>query len=107
VGRLATLKPRVQTLRTMTAKPLQAVERKRGSAGVKDRNTVRQRDNGLCQACLAEGRVSIGVDVDHKTPLWAGGLDTEENKWLLCSPCHLEKSTREAKQRAAGSGLPG
>ncbi|GGY77247.1 hypothetical protein GCM10007388_07530 [Pseudoduganella plicata] len=41
------------------------VERKRGSAGVKDRNQIKARDCGLCRKCGALGSV-----VDHIVLLW-------------------------------------
>lgn len=109
--KLQTLKPRLATAPTSRVPMLKVrpgtVERKRGSAGVKDRNRIRERDCGLCQACDAQGRVSLGTEVDHKVPLWAGGSDDESNKWLLCTPCHEAKTAAEAAQRAAGGGCYG
>jgi 5-methylcytosine-specific restriction protein A len=67
---------------------------------VQDRNRIRARDCGLCQACKRNGRVSVGGPVDHKQPLWDGGDDTDDNKELLCQPCHDAKSAIEAKERA-------
>ena len=77
-------------------------ERKRGSAGVKDRNRIRARDFGLCVLCQEQGKVSPGREVDHKVPLWAGGSDKDDNKWLLCTACHEAKTAREAAERASG-----
>jgi 5-methylcytosine-specific restriction endonuclease McrA len=99
--KLTTLKPRLQTagnrLATLaTAKP-GTVERLRGSAGMRDRNRIRARDEGTCRNC---GR--LGSAVDHDTPLWAGGTDDDGNKQLLCEPCHGPKTALEATQRAAG-----
>jgi len=35
-------------------------------------------------------------ELDHKTPLWAGGLNCyETNAQALCNPCHAGKSQRE------------
>jgi 5-methylcytosine-specific restriction protein A len=76
------------------------VERKRGSAGVKDRHSIRQRDCDLCQPCLRMGRVTPAKIVDHIEPLWAGGSDEDSYKQVICTPCHDDKSAREAKQRA-------
>ena len=39
--------------------------------------------------------------VDHIVPLWAGGVNEDENLQLLCVPCHKVKTAREATQRAA------
>lgn len=105
--KLKTLKPRLlaaaparlSTLATAT----NTVQRKRGSAGVKDRASIRQRDQGLCQECLREGWPRPGHVVDHIVPLWMGGSDHDSNKELLCDPCHDAKTAREAGERARGS----
>lgn len=107
--KLRTLKPRLQVVSTARLQPMPTptVERKRGSAGVRDRNQIKQRDCGLCQECKRNGRVSLGGPVDHIIPLWAGGSDEGRNKELLCHPCHDAKTAREAAQRASGGILMG
>jgi 5-methylcytosine-specific restriction protein A len=105
--KLQTLKPRLQAAgsRLPTLAPVrpETVQRKRGWAGVQDRERIRRRDCGLCQECLRQGRTSVGTVVDHKIPLWKGGSDDDSNKELLCqTPCHDAKSAREAKERARG-----
>lgn len=103
--RLTCLKPRIPAANLSRVKPAplgNQVERKRGAAGVADRERIRRRDNGLCQECARRGLVSVGRDVDHIVPLWQGGSDDEANKELLCSPCHEAKTAREAAQRASG-----
>lgn len=101
--KLTTLKSRLSTIGgRLSALPVarpNVVERKRGSAGVRDRNRIRTRDHGLCQECKRQGRTSVGAAVDHIKPLWAGGDDGDENKELLCQPCHDAKTAREAGQR--------
>jgi 5-methylcytosine-specific restriction protein A len=104
MSRLQSLKPRVQSLGTnrinsLSARP-EAIERKRGGAGVKDRQRIRERDCYLCQECKRNGRVMVGRVVDHIVPLWKGGSDDDANKELLCTPCHDVKTGREAKERA-------
>ena len=102
--RLTTLKSKLQRaptrLATLTAAP-QAVERKRGYAGVKDRERIRKRDGELCLNCGQLGR-----EVDHDIPLWAGtaagGTDHDDNKRVLCEPCHKAKSAVETAQRLGG-----
>ena len=104
MAQLKTIKPRLTAIASTRLKPISGcagvVERKRGSAGVRDRNNIKSRDCGLCQACRRQGRVSLGRVVDHIIPLWNGGSDEDENKELLCHPCHDAKTAREAAQRA-------
>jgi 5-methylcytosine-specific restriction protein A len=102
--KLQTLKPRLQAagsrLATLTPARPDTVQRKRGWAGVQDRQRIRARDNGLCQECLRKNRVSTGHPVDHIVPLWKGGSDDDSNKETLCDPCHDAKTAREASDRA-------
>ena len=102
--KLRTLPPRLKAASNtrLAFAPAATVERKRGSAGVRDRNRIRERDCGLCQACKAKGRTAVGVAVDHRVSLWANGTDEDSNKWLLCQPCHDLKTAAEARQRAKG-----
>ena len=102
--KLTTLKPKLHGpgsgLVTLAPKRPNTVERKRGSAGVRDRERIRRRDHGLCQECRRQGRFgTVGAAVDHIKPLWAGGSDEDSNKELLCQPCHDAKSALEARQR--------
>jgi 5-methylcytosine-specific restriction protein A len=104
--KLQTLKPRLQAVGSRlpvlaTARP-DVVERKRGSAGVRDRERIRRRDCGLCQECKRNGRVAMGAAVDHIVPLWKCGSDEDSNKELLCTLCHDAKSAHEAAERARG-----
>lgn len=108
--KLASLKPRLATsstarIPTLTAKP-NVTERLRGSAGVKDRATIKARDNGMCQECKRHGITRPGCKVDHTIPLWDQGSDTAPNKQLLCDPCHEAKSKVEAGIRARGGSVP-
>lgn len=102
--KLRVLKPQIQVASTSRVQTLQnvrgSVERKRGSAGVKDRIKIRQRDCGMCQECNRQGRVTLGTVVDHIQPLWNGGSDEDDNKELLCDGCHESKTAREATERS-------
>jgi 5-methylcytosine-specific restriction protein A len=105
--KLQTLKPRLLAAGAgrigVLAPQAGNVERKRGSAGVRDRNEIKDRDCGLCQACKRRGRLGVPGDVvDHIEPLHLGGSDEPSNKELLCTPCHNAKSAHEAGGRAAG-----
>ena len=74
--------------------PVQRTERKRGRAGVRDRERVRA-EEPLCRECLKNGRTTATEIVDHIKPLAWGGSDERRNKQGLCKPCHDEKSKAE------------
>lgn len=109
--RLRSLKPQLAVagsrLATLPPPRPNTVERKRGSAGVRDRERIRKRDCNLCQECKRHGRLGVvGAAVDHIQPLWAGGSDDETNKELLCQRCHDAKTAIEARQRVIGAWTP-
>ncbi len=70
------------------------------SSWIKCRDYIKIRDNGLCQHCLNEKRITVGVLVDHIVPLtadWAKRLD-ENNLQLLCQSCHNKKTTEDVQK---------
>lgn len=91
-----------------------------GSAWEIIRARIIKRDKGLCQACLARKRVTIGCEVDHKVPKaeakrkkWTQEqVDADSNLWLLCKPCHDHKTAQEngreyrPKQEIGEDGWP-
>lgn len=55
----------------------------------------------LCRKCRKYDRVTLAEEVDHIKPLWEGGEEYDrDNLQSLCSPCHIEKTSEEAKRRA-------
>lgn len=54
----------------------------------------------LCVECERQGRITLAEELDHITPLHAGGLDfdrdNDRNRQGLCKPCHAAKTAREA-----------
>jgi len=74
-----------------------------GTAWDKLRETILRRDNGLCQACLAEGRVTPATHVDHIMPKAKGGTDDPANLQSMCATCHHAKTARERGQGGGGS----
>jgi len=76
--------------------------RKRGRAGQRDRAQVLI-EEPLCRICIAQGRPTASVVVDHIRPLSEGGTDERSNKQGLCDPCHDAKS---AAERAAARQHP-
>lgn len=99
------LKPRLATLNTNKVKVLDqrigATPRQRGRAWMATRERW-LRDHPCCVMCYSKGRVMIAQELDHITPLWAGGKDDESNYQSLCVECHAEKTAEEVKQRAGG-----
>lgn len=70
------------------------------SSWIKCRDYIKIRDNGLCQHCLNEKRITVGVLVDHIVPLsidWSKRLD-ENNLQLLCQSCHNLKTTEDTQK---------
>lgn len=76
-------------------------ERGYGSAWDRARARVLRRDAGICQACLADGLVHQGTEVDHKLPKSQGGTDDDSNLQTICAARHRAKTLAEAA-RARG-----
>lgn len=76
-----------------------ALRRISGSRWQKVRERIMARDQGLCQQCKADGRVSLGSIVDHRVALFQGGSDDDGNLWLLCIACDKAKKRREDQER--------
>lgn len=68
-----------------------------GAAWDRIRQRILKRDEGLCQPCLAEGRTSPGVQVDHILPRARGGDDSDTNLQAICEACHRAKTARESR----------
>lgn len=77
--RLTTIERKVATIDTRRgASPL--VERIRGYKLTKIREQIGLRDEYTCQMC---GHVTARGEVDHRTPLYAGGQESDDNRWWL------------------------
>ncbi|WP_299312384.1 HNH endonuclease signature motif containing protein [uncultured Halomonas sp.] len=61
------------------------------------RDRVLQRDKGLCQPCLQQGRVTPATEVDHILNIARGGSESDDNLQAICAACHREKTQREAR----------
>lgn len=79
------------------------VQRLRGRAGQKQRLRRLKRTNGLCEMCLAEGRITEATIVDHTVPLAMGGSDDDENTRNLCEE-HNRVVTAEQFGHQQGPG---
>lgn len=60
-------------------------KRLRGRAGQRQRARRLERTEGLCEACAAEGLVTLATVVNHKVPLARGGEDVDANTENLCA----------------------
>ena len=60
------------------------------------REQILERDECLCQPCLASGRVSVGTQVDHVVPKAQGGSDHHSNLQAICAACHRAKTAAES-----------
>lgn len=80
----------------------------RSKAWRETRDYIFIRDNGLCQDCLKNGKVTVGEEVHHKTFLTPDNINDNSialgasNLILLCKDCH---SNRHHKRKATREGL--
>jgi len=72
-----------------------AAQRGYGYAWSKLRRQVMMRDQGLCQPCLALGRVTLATECDHVIGKAQGGSDSLDNAQAICSQCHKDKTAIE------------
>jgi len=74
----------------------------------KTRLRILKRDNGLCQECLRNGRLTLVGEkkfsyyCDHIVAKEEGGSDDDENLQALCRSCHTAKTDRE-KNKGRGA----
>lgn len=78
-------------------------ERGYGTAWDKLRVFILKRDNGLCQPCIKQGRVTKATQVDHIVQKKSGGTDEESNLQAICTECHKLKTAREASHGRGAS----
>lgn len=77
--KLNTMKPTIHRLDTRQGSSV-ATERIRGRALRAIRDRIGLRDEYTCRMC---GHVTAHGEVDHITPLYAGGRESDENRWYL------------------------
>jgi 5-methylcytosine-specific restriction endonuclease McrA len=95
---MQTLKPRVKTLSTTIASSVTQITRIRGLYAIRKAHFLK---HPLCAECERQGRTALATDLDHITPLWAGGHETDVNRQGLCATCHKAKTADEARLRAS------
>ncbi|CAG4906198.1 HNH endonuclease [Paraburkholderia saeva] len=67
-----------------------------GSRWEKQRARILARDNGLCQPCLRDGRITAARHVDHVIAKAEGGTDVDVNLQSICVRCHKAKTAEES-----------
>lgn len=68
-------------------------------------STITRNTEPLCRLCLAVGRVTPAVCVDHIVPITQGGaLLDPQNLQPLCADCHARKTAHENATRDAKIG---
>jgi 5-methylcytosine-specific restriction protein A len=105
MGRLTTIKPRVQPLGQVAKGPWSHARPSRhdrgyGSEWVRTVKRIRARDHDLCQECKrrADGVLGMYGAIDHKVPKVEGGTDDDSNLEVICNPCHAVKTEAERKR---------
>lgn len=63
------------------------------------RMRVFDRAGGRCEKCSHKIAGGERWTCDHAKPLWEGGENRESNLQILCRPCDVIKTRREAVQR--------
>jgi 5-methylcytosine-specific restriction protein A len=105
MGRLRTLAPRLPVASPARTLATVHTERIRGRQLQAIRERILIRDGFVCQCPDCQGgklRLRPAAVVDHRTPLWEGGTDCDENRQALSTECHALKTAAEAKRRAGG-----
>lgn len=72
------------------------------------RELVARQARHRCGYCLTrEEIVGTSMEIEHLFPHSLGGPTTEENLWLACSGCNLQKGTRIfAEDEETGESVP-
>lgn len=94
-AKITTLKPKIEKIQLGVGSPMNT-ERIRGWQLTKIRERILLRDEYTCRVC---GLVSLELIVDHITPLFMGGSESDANRQSLCVRCHDLKNEKEEKER--------
>lgn len=65
------------------------------------REQILERDRGLCQPCLRNGKIQPASEVDHIVAKICGGCDDDTNLQAICQACHKRKTAHD-RQRGGG-----
>lgn len=101
---MKTLKPTIKTINTSLVKSGGVTERIRGNSLVAIKRKFERANPRLCATCTRLGLVGFGDELEHITPLWQGGAESDLNREWICKAHHQAKTALEAGQRA-GFGI--
>lgn len=108
-GKLKMLKPRLDVVHTSRVKQVSSVnQRLVTGVHLQARRFKMWLRDPTCQVCGRLVAHPEGYELDHIIPLWAGGLDEDNNCQVLCvyydelgdkRGCHIDKTADEAMER--------
>lgn len=102
------MKPRVKPAQQPGPKALTTKTRRMAGSRLQARRKALWIQDPHCEICGRVVAYPHGFELDHRTPLWQGGRDTEENCQVLCvwfdidgekRGCHAEKTDAEGGER--------
>lgn len=61
----------------------------------------------LCRPCRKADRITAATEVDHITPLFLGGTESEDNLQPICRECNDLKAIAEQGKHAKDRNVKG
>ncbi|MGA8121315.1 HNH endonuclease [Rouxiella badensis] len=101
MGKLKTLRPRVQTMDVRIVKPMVIADNRMTGYKLQQRRMRLWRNNPCCVKCGRVTEYPHGFDLDHIVPLYLGGEDADGNCQILCNGpegCHGKKTRDDLNQ---------
>lgn len=102
---MKTLKPNIKMISVATTPTQSGTKRITGSSLYAIIKRFERTNPRVCAECKRLGLTRYGDQLDHKTPLWAGGAESDANREWLCIEHHSNKTASEAAIRAGGGIL--
>lgn len=95
MGRLKTIKPRIQQVQSRLATPKRVRETRMTGRALQKRRLAVWTRNPHCAHCQQLTSYPSGFNLDHVVALGNGGEDTDANSQVLCLKCHGKKTRRD------------
>ncbi len=96
MSKLNTIPKRLQVAQINRNTMTTATDRIRGYTLKKINDRIALRDLYTCRMCGVE---TMEYEIDHIIPLHLGGKEIDDNRQLLCIPCHKVKTEGEEQAR--------